>query len=153
MSKMIFINLPVTDLERSTAFYEAIGGRKEPKFSNEQAAMIVTLIGKAELARQFLPAENLLGVGTGRSVQLQISGLQLICVRTDSLVPGTINRALGQLEMLKILIQRAEAFADRSVRLVHGISSLRSLSAFGLRWSRILHRCTTGRRDKAANGR
>ena len=41
MSKMIFINLPVTDLERSIAFYEAIGGRKEPKFSNEQAAMIV----------------------------------------------------------------------------------------------------------------
>ena len=41
MSKMIFINLPVTDLDRSIAFYEAIGGRKEPKFSNEQAAMIV----------------------------------------------------------------------------------------------------------------
>ncbi len=41
MPKMIFVNLPVTDLERSIAFYEAIGGRKEPKFSNEQAAMIV----------------------------------------------------------------------------------------------------------------
>ena len=41
MSKLIFINLPVTDLDRSVAFYEAIGGRKEPKFSNEQAAMIV----------------------------------------------------------------------------------------------------------------
>ncbi len=41
MSKMIFINLPVTDLDRSIAFYEAIGGRKEPKFSNDQAAMIV----------------------------------------------------------------------------------------------------------------
>ena len=41
MSKMIFINLPVTDLDRSIAFYEAIGGSKEPKFSNEQAAMIV----------------------------------------------------------------------------------------------------------------
>ena len=41
MPKMIFINLPVTDLERSISFYEAIGGRKEPKFSNEQAAMIV----------------------------------------------------------------------------------------------------------------
>jgi predicted lactoylglutathione lyase len=38
---MNFINLPVTDLERSTRFYEAIGGRKEPKFSNEAAAMIV----------------------------------------------------------------------------------------------------------------
>ncbi|WP_205479571.1 VOC family protein [Sphingomonas arenae] len=41
MSRMIFINLPVTDLDRSIRFYEAIGGRKEPKFSNEAAAMIV----------------------------------------------------------------------------------------------------------------
>jgi hypothetical protein len=41
MSKMIFINLPVTDLERSKNFYEAIGARNEPKFSNEQAAMMV----------------------------------------------------------------------------------------------------------------
>ncbi len=39
--RMIFVNLPVTDLERSIRFYEAIGGRKEPKFSNEAAAMIV----------------------------------------------------------------------------------------------------------------
>jgi predicted lactoylglutathione lyase len=38
---MIFINLPVADLERSVRFYEGIGGRKEPKFSNEAAAMIV----------------------------------------------------------------------------------------------------------------
>ena len=41
MSKMIFINLPVTDFDRSITFYEAVGGRKEPKFSNERAAMIV----------------------------------------------------------------------------------------------------------------
>lgn len=41
MPKMIFVNLPVTDLEQSVRFYEAIGGRKEPKFSNEAAAMIV----------------------------------------------------------------------------------------------------------------
>lgn len=41
MSKMIFVNLPVTDLNRSIVFYEAIDGRKEPKFSNDQAAMIV----------------------------------------------------------------------------------------------------------------
>jgi predicted lactoylglutathione lyase len=40
MPRMIFVNLPVTDLERSVRFYEAIGGRKEPKFSNEQAAMV-----------------------------------------------------------------------------------------------------------------
>ena len=41
MSTQIFINLPVTDLDRSIAFYEAVGGKKEPKFSNERAAMIV----------------------------------------------------------------------------------------------------------------
>lgn len=41
MARLIFINLPVTDLGRSVRFYEAIGGRKEPKFSNEAAAMIV----------------------------------------------------------------------------------------------------------------
>jgi len=41
MPKMIFVNLPVTDLDRSIAFYEAVGARKEPKFSNENAAMMV----------------------------------------------------------------------------------------------------------------
>ena len=41
MSRMIFVNLPVQDLERSKAFYEAIGFRNEPKFSNEAAAMMV----------------------------------------------------------------------------------------------------------------
>ncbi len=41
MSKLIFINLPVTDLDRSKKFYEAIGARNEPKFSNDQAAMMV----------------------------------------------------------------------------------------------------------------
>ncbi len=38
---MIFLNLPVADLSRSIAFYEAIGARKEPKFSNDMAAMMV----------------------------------------------------------------------------------------------------------------
>ena len=39
--KMIFVNLPVSDLERSVRFYEAIGARKEPKFSDEKAAAMV----------------------------------------------------------------------------------------------------------------
>jgi len=41
MPKKIFVNLPVTDLNRSIAFYEAIGGTKNEQFSNEQAAAIV----------------------------------------------------------------------------------------------------------------
>jgi predicted lactoylglutathione lyase len=38
---MIFVNLPVENLERSKAFYEAIGFRNEPKFTNETAAAMV----------------------------------------------------------------------------------------------------------------
>ena len=41
MARMIFINLPVTDLDRSTRFYEAIGATRNEQFSNEQAAMMV----------------------------------------------------------------------------------------------------------------
>jgi predicted lactoylglutathione lyase len=41
MERMIFVNLPVTDLERSRRFYEAVGFRNEPKFSNDAAAMMV----------------------------------------------------------------------------------------------------------------
>jgi predicted lactoylglutathione lyase len=41
MPKLIFVNLPVTDLARSTAFYEAIGGEKNPQFSDETAACII----------------------------------------------------------------------------------------------------------------
>ena len=38
MAKMIFVNLPVTDLPRSMKFYEAVGFTNNPMFTNEQAA-------------------------------------------------------------------------------------------------------------------
>jgi len=41
MTRMIFVNLPVADVARSTAFYEAIGFEKNPQFSNEQASCMV----------------------------------------------------------------------------------------------------------------
>ncbi|NKE48025.1 VOC family protein [Roseomonas frigidaquae] len=41
MPRMIFVNLPVTDLPRAVAFYEAIGARKNPQFSDDTAACIV----------------------------------------------------------------------------------------------------------------
>lgn len=41
MPRTIFVNLPVADLARATAFYEAIGGRKEPRFSDDTAACMV----------------------------------------------------------------------------------------------------------------
>ncbi|WEO76269.1 VOC family protein [Cryobacterium sp. SO2] len=41
MPLMMFLNLPVTDLERSTAFYVGLGYTVNPQFTDESAACIV----------------------------------------------------------------------------------------------------------------
>ena len=41
MPKLIFVNLPVADLPRARAFYEAVGARNEPMFTDETAACMV----------------------------------------------------------------------------------------------------------------
>lgn len=39
--RMIFVNLPVRDLDRAIAFYEAVGATKNPQFSDDTAACMV----------------------------------------------------------------------------------------------------------------
>ena len=41
MPQMIFINLPVTDLDKSKAFYEAVGATNNPAFTDDTAACMV----------------------------------------------------------------------------------------------------------------
>ena len=41
MTKMIFISLPVADLQASTAFYKALGFEPNPQFSGDGAACMV----------------------------------------------------------------------------------------------------------------
>lgn len=41
MTNMIFVNLPVVDLPKSKAFYEALGFTSNPTFSDETAASMV----------------------------------------------------------------------------------------------------------------
>ena len=41
MAKMIFVSLPVSDLKRATAFYQAIGAVKNPQFSDDTASCMV----------------------------------------------------------------------------------------------------------------
>ena len=41
MPKMSFVNLPVTDLKRATAFYEAVGAVRTPQFSDDTASCMV----------------------------------------------------------------------------------------------------------------
>jgi predicted lactoylglutathione lyase len=41
MSKMIFVNFPVRDLAASTAFYVALGGTVNPKFSDDTTKSVM----------------------------------------------------------------------------------------------------------------
>ena len=63
MSKLIFVNLPVSDLARATAFYEAVGARKDPRFSDGTASCMVfsdtihAMLLTHDKFRQFTPKE------------------------------------------------------------------------------------------------
>ncbi len=41
MTKMIFVSLPVTDLQASIRFYKALGFEQNPQFSDESSACMV----------------------------------------------------------------------------------------------------------------
>ncbi len=92
MAQMIFINLPVTDLDRSIAFYEGIGARKEPKFSNDQAAMMVM----SETISVMLLAHDFYAGFTGKLIADAHSTSQFIlCLSQDSraAVDDLVDRA------------------------------------------------------------
>jgi predicted lactoylglutathione lyase len=61
MAKLIFVNLPVADLQKSTAFYEAVGATRNPQFSDDTAACMVfsdvihVMILTHDKFRQFTP--------------------------------------------------------------------------------------------------
>ena len=61
MPRMIFVNLPVADVKRSTAFYEAVGATKNPQFSDDGTSCMVisdtifVMIMTHEKFRQFSP--------------------------------------------------------------------------------------------------
>ena len=61
MAKLIFVNLPVSDLARSTAFYEAIGAQKNEQFCDATASCMVfsetihAMLLTHEKFRQFTP--------------------------------------------------------------------------------------------------
>ena len=92
MSKLIFVNLPVTDLTRSVAFYEAVGARKEPKFSNDSAAMMVL----SDTIHVMLLTHDFYKSFTAKPIaDAHRSSQMLICLSADSVkdVDATVERA------------------------------------------------------------
>lgn len=92
MPRMVFVNLPVSDLARSTAFYEAVGGEKNPRFSDETATMIVfsetihAMLLTHDKFRQFTPK---------RIADARETSEVLVCVSCDSReeVDATVEKA------------------------------------------------------------
>ncbi len=81
MTKMIFINLPVRDLQAATNFYLAIGGTLNPQFSNDQASSIMfsDSIGVMLLTHQYYSQFTTRQIGNPKR-----ESQMLIALTTDS---------------------------------------------------------------------
>lgn len=81
MPRMIFVNLPVSDLARSRAFYEALGFTLNPQFSNDQGAAMVW----SEAIVVMLVTHELWKTFTTRAiVDAHVSAQVALCVNVDS---------------------------------------------------------------------
>jgi len=94
MSRMIFVNLPVSDLAASRRFLEALGATNEPKFTDETAACmkisdtIFTMLLTHDKFRQFTP----------RAIADATKGSEvLLCLSADSResVDTTVEQAVS----------------------------------------------------------
>ena len=92
MPRMIFVNLPVSDLGRSTAFYEALGGEKNPQFSDGTASCIVF---SETIHAMLLTHEKYSQFTSKRIADAHETSQVLICISADSReeVDGVIARA------------------------------------------------------------
>ena len=78
MSRMIFVNLPVADLQRSIAFYKAIGAEQNLQFTDETASMmsfseaINVMLLTGDKFRQFTP-KKIADAKTSSEVLLALS--------------------------------------------------------------------------------
>ena len=81
MPKMIFINLPVADLARSIAFYEAVGATKNDKFSDDTAACMVL---SDVIHVMLLTHEKWKGFTNRASPDAHASAQVLLCLSEDS---------------------------------------------------------------------
>lgn len=82
MVKQVFINLPVSDLVKSTAFYEALGFTKNPNFSDEKAS---SLMWSDQIIFMLLSHESYNGFIPGKQIPDSTKNAQvLIALSLDS---------------------------------------------------------------------
>ena len=92
MPKMIFVNLPVADLKRATAFYESIGSTKNPQFSDDTASCMVF---SETIYAMLLTHEKYKQFTSKKIVDARTSSEVMIALSADSRedVDGMVGRA------------------------------------------------------------
>lgn len=81
MPQMIFVNLPVTDLARANAFYQAIGATLNPQFSDDTASCMVF---SDTIYAMLLTHEKYRQFTSKKIVDARTSSEVLICISADS---------------------------------------------------------------------
>ena len=90
MSKMIFVNLPVTDLAASKRFYEALGFTNNPQFSDDTAACMVW----SETINVMLLTHAKWRTFTNRPIPPSASSEVMLCLSCDNRVAvDAMNKA------------------------------------------------------------
>ncbi len=114
--RMIFVNLPVSDLQRSRAFLEALGAVNEPKFTDETAACMTI----SETIHVMLLTHDKFSQFTPRPIaDANAASEVLICLSADSR------------ESVDTAVERAEASggtADPSPKQDYGVMYGRSVA-------------------------
>jgi uncharacterized protein len=95
MPQMIFVNLPVTDLDKSKAFYEAVGAANNPAFTDDTAACMVLEEGSIHV---MLLTHAKWATFTAKTIpDAHTTAQVLLCVSADSraAVDGQVDKAVG----------------------------------------------------------
>jgi uncharacterized protein len=105
MATQIFINLPIKDLKKSMAFYEAIGFKNNPQFTDETAAamafsenVVVMLLTynkfKEFTSKSIIDAKQTAGVLNSLSFQSNAEMNEVMC--SIEILPGILFNELDQ---------------------------------------------------------
>jgi predicted lactoylglutathione lyase len=100
MAKMIFVSLPVSDLERATRFYQAIGAVKNTQFSDETASCMVF---SDTIHAMLMTHDKYRHFTSKKIVDARTSSQMLLCISADSRaevddIVGNAKAAGGELD-------------------------------------------------------
>src|ERR1700681_3723624 len=82
MPKMIFVNLPVANVEKSAAFYQAIGFTKDARFSRPGSA--AAMVWSDTIVFMILSCGPFADFTSNRIVDAQQEAETLLCLSLDS---------------------------------------------------------------------